>query len=201
MTPPPAPLPAPMSITRRMLLRAFGRPQGVLGRLGGLIMAHTNRDCAAWVIGLLGIQPGDAVLEIGFGPGVGIAILADTTLAGHIAGVDPSAEMIDQATARNPAAVAHGRVELRRGSAVALPFGDASFDQAFAINSMQVWPDAMAGLAQMRRVVKSGGKVALAFTPHSGQAKAGLIETLTAAGFVGARMVETENFCVLATKP
>jgi hypothetical protein len=53
----------------------------------------------------------------------------------------------------------------------------------------------------MRRVLRSGGKVALAFTPHSGQAKAGLIETISAAGFVGARMVETDNFCVLAARP
>jgi ubiquinone/menaquinone biosynthesis C-methylase UbiE len=190
-----------MSITRSILLRAFGRPQGVLGRLGGLIMARTNRDCAAWVIGLLDIKPNDVVLEIGFGPGVGIALLADTTAAAHIAGVDPSAEMIEQATARNAAAVAHGRVELRRGSAATLPFGDASFDQAFAINSMQVWPDAMAGLRDIRRVVKSGGKVALGFTPYSGQRKEGLIATITIAGFSNVRMVETRNFCVLATKP
>jgi ubiquinone/menaquinone biosynthesis C-methylase UbiE len=190
-----------MSITRRMLLRAFGRPQGVLGRLGGMIMARSNRDCAAWVIGLLEIKPNDAVLEIGFGPGAGIALLVERTPAEHIAGVDPSPEMIRQATARNTATIGHGRVELRRGSADALPFADATFDKAFAINSMQVWPDAMAGLKEMRRVVKSGGTVALGFTPRSMQPKQGLIETITAAGFVRARMLETENFCVLATKP
>jgi ubiquinone/menaquinone biosynthesis C-methylase UbiE len=190
-----------MSITRRMLLRAFGRPQGVLGRLGGLIMAHTNRDCAAWVIALLGIQPGDAVLEIGFGPGVGIALLGDTTAAGHIAGVDPSPEMVSQATARNAAAIARGQVELQRGSADALPFADATFDKAFAINSMQVWPDARAGLREARRVLKSGGRIALGFTPHSGQPKAGLAEQLIAAGFDNLRMEESVNFCVLASKP
>jgi hypothetical protein len=35
--------------------------------------------------------------------------------------------------------------QLRRGSADALPFADATSDKAFAINSMQVWPDAIAG--------------------------------------------------------
>ena len=74
-------------------------------------------------------------------------------------------------------------------------------DKAFAINSMQVWPDAMAGLVEMRRVVKSGGTVALAFTPPSGQPKQGLVDTITAAGFSAARMVETDNFCALATRP
>src|SRR5262249_4919685 len=127
--------PAPVSITRRMLLRAFGRPQGVLGRLGGMIMARTNRDCAAWVTGLLEIKPNDAGLQIGFGPGAGIALLVERTPAGHIAGVDPSPEMLRQATARNAAAISGGRVELRRASADALPFADATFDKAFAINS------------------------------------------------------------------
>jgi ubiquinone/menaquinone biosynthesis C-methylase UbiE len=190
-----------MSITRRMLLRAFGRPQGVLGRLGGIIMARTNRDCAAWVIGLLDIKPSDAVLEIGFGPGAGIALLVDTTAVQHIAGVDPSREMIRQATARNAAAIARGRVELRSGTADALPLADAAFDKAFAINSMQVWPDAMAGLKEMRRVVKSGGRIALGFTPHSGQPRAGLAELLIAVGFINLRIEETDNFCVLARKP
>jgi len=190
-----------MSITRRMLLRAFGRPQGVLGRLGGMIMARSNRNCAAWVIGLLEIKPNDAMLEIGFGPGAGIALLVERTPAGHIAGIDPSPEMLRQATARNAAAIARGHVELRRGSADALPFADATFDKAFAINSMQVWPDVMAGLKEMQRVVKSGGTVALAFTPHSGQPKHGLVATIAAAAFNDVRMVETENFCVLATRP
>jgi hypothetical protein len=55
--------------------------------------------------------------------------------------------------------------------------------------------------SSIRRVMKSGGMVALGFTPRSLQSKQGLIETITAAGFVRARMVKTKNFCVSATKP
>ena len=61
-----------MSVVHSILLRMFGRPKGILGRLGGIIMARTNQKCAAWVIALLDIQPHDRVLEVGFGPGVGI---------------------------------------------------------------------------------------------------------------------------------
>ena len=71
----------------------------------------------------------------------------------------------------------------RHGSAARLPFAADTFDKAPAINSMQVWPDAGAGLREMRRVMKPGGRVALAFTPYSGQKKAGVAEALTAAGF------------------
>lgn len=44
-------------------------------------------------------------------------------------------------------------------------------------------------------------RLLLGFTPQSGQTKGGLIDTIVAAGFVGARIVDAHNFCVLATKP
>jgi len=51
-------------------MNMFGRPRGIIGRLGGVIMARMNADCGVWVAGLLEVTPDDAVLEIGFGPGV-----------------------------------------------------------------------------------------------------------------------------------
>jgi ubiquinone/menaquinone biosynthesis C-methylase UbiE len=165
-------------------------------------MARTNRKCAAWVIDLLVVQPSDKVLEVGFGPGVGIQLLASSTSAGYVAGVDPSKEMVAQATTRNKKAIESGRVDLRHGSVASLPFADNTFDKALAINSMQVWPDAVAGLREVRRVIKPGGKVALGFTPNSGQPNSRLSETFTAARFAKADVVERDkNFCALAIKP
>jgi ubiquinone/menaquinone biosynthesis C-methylase UbiE len=191
-----------MSVARSILMRMFGRPQGILGRLGGIIMARTNQQCAAWVIDLLGIQPNDSVLEVGFGPGVGIQLLARSVSGGYVAGVDPSEEMVQQAKARNVKAIESGRVDLRYGSVESLPFEDDAFNKALAINSMQVWPDAVAGLREMRRAMKLGGRIALGFTPYSGQSKGGLPEMLAAAGFTEAHLVEAEEaFCALAIKP
>jgi ubiquinone/menaquinone biosynthesis C-methylase UbiE len=185
-----------VSFEHRILMRMFGRPEGVLGRLGGIIMARANHECAAWVVDLLEIQPNDRVLEVGFGPGIGIQLSARSASAGYVAGVDPSSAMVEQATARNAAATESGRVNLRYGSVERLPFDDSTFDKAFAINSMQVWPDAVAGLREIRRVTRAGGTVALGFTPHSGRSKIGLTETLTTAGFATARLAETDaGFC------
>jgi ubiquinone/menaquinone biosynthesis C-methylase UbiE len=164
-------------------------------------MARANRKCAAWVIDLLDVQPSDKVLEVGFGPGVGIQLLISSASAGYVAGVDPSKEMVVQATTRNKNAIQRGHVDLRLGSVASLPFANNTFDNALAINSMQVWPDAVAGLREMRRVLKPGGEVALGFTPNSGQPNTGLAETLTAAGFAKAHVVERDkNFCALAIK-
>jgi SAM-dependent methyltransferase len=94
--------------------------------------------------------------------------------------------VVEQARARNATAIQSGRVDLRHGSVVSLPFDDNSIDKALAINSMQVWPDAVAGLREIRRVMKPGGWIAL----------------LIAAGFTKAHVVETDKgFCALATKP
>ncbi|WP_255556670.1 class I SAM-dependent methyltransferase [Methylococcus sp. Mc7] len=165
-------------------------------------MAHMNQKCAAWVIDLLEIQPNDKTLEVGFGPGVGIELLTKAALEGYVAGVDPSQEMVAQARARNATAITSGHVDLRYGSAESLPFEDNTFNKALAINSMQVWMDAAAGLREIRRVMKAGGRIALGFTPYSGQQKVGLSDRLAAAGLVEAHVVETDTgFCVLAIKP
>ncbi|MDQ3774117.1 MAG: class I SAM-dependent methyltransferase [Pseudomonadota bacterium] len=189
-------------ISHAILMRMFGRPKGGLGRLGGIIMARMNRKVAAWAIDLLAVHPSDRALEVGFGPGVGIQLLAESASSGQVVGVDPSKEMVEQAAVRNAKAIKANRVNLREGSVEQLPFEDAFFNSALAVNSMQVWPDAVAGLREIRRVLKTGGRIALAFTRHSGQPKSGLTDALVAADFRGARLTETDDgFCVLATKP
>ena len=141
-----------MSLSRDLLMRMFGRPRGLLGRLGGRIMARTNENCGAWAIDLLEIRPDDRVLEVGFGPGVLLGRLSALTM--HVAGVDRSREMIAQARARNANAIERGGVALHRAPAHSLPLKAHTFEKALAVNSMPVWPDPVAGLREMHRVMK-----------------------------------------------
>src|SRR5262249_55999872 len=92
-----------MNITRDLLLGMFGRPQGVLGRLGGVIMARTNRRCGVWVIELLQITPTDAVLELGFGPGVIIERISQRAATTHVAGGRASSVKVKHAPLPNSA--------------------------------------------------------------------------------------------------
>lgn len=190
-----------LGIVGGLLMQMFGRPKGLLGRLGGIILARTKRDFTQWVISSLEVQPDSKVLEIGFGPGVAIQILAAKASTGFVAGVDYSHEMVEQAKARNAKAIEAGLVELQHGSVEKLPFADGTFDRALAINSLQVWFDAMAGLHEIRRVMTVGGKIGLGFTPSSGQSSTGVTEMLTEVGFIDAHLVKTAAvFCVLAIK-
>jgi ubiquinone/menaquinone biosynthesis C-methylase UbiE len=172
---------------RKVLMRMFGRPEGVLGRLGGVIMARMNRDAATQIIEMLDIRPDDKVLAVGFGPGVAIQLVLDRVPAGSVAGIDYSQEMVRQA-----AALRNRRVDLRYGSVERLPFADEAFDKALAINSMQAWPDARTGLREIQRVLKRGGIVALGFTVNSGQRREAVAEP---------QIVDGSNlFCAIATK-
>jgi ubiquinone/menaquinone biosynthesis C-methylase UbiE len=146
------------------------------------------------------VQPDGRVLEIGFGPGVSLAYLAQQ--AQQVIGVDVSGVMVQQARKRNAQAIAAGRVELHQASAERLPLAAASYDKVLSINSIQIWPDPAAGLREVRRVLKPGGRLALGFAgpalPFEPQAAALLGET----GFELERRIEgPRGVCLLATGP
>ena len=90
------------------------RPRGAAGSVTGWVFAHrpSNRQRNRWVVSLLGVQPTDRVLEIGFGPGVAVAELVRAG-AGHVYGADHSPVMLRQASRRNAAAIrsAAGEIE------------------------------------------------------------------------------------------
>jgi ubiquinone/menaquinone biosynthesis C-methylase UbiE len=160
----------------------FVHPKGVLGRLGGMIMARMNRDAAEQVIELLDVQSDDKILEVGFGAGVAIQLLLHRAPAASVSGVEKSQEVVHQAMARNAHALRSGQVDLRYGSVERLPFANETFAKAFAINSMQAWPDARGGLREIWRALKDGGNMAFEFAANSSQPKEVVAESLAAAG-------------------
>src|SRR5262249_9035365 len=120
----------------------------------------------AWLLELLDARPCDAIIEVGFGPGVTIAQLAERLADGSIAGVDPSPVMLRQARRRNAHAIASRRVGLRAPSASALPFAEASFDKAASLNSIVFWDDVECALVELRRVLRPGGRMVHVVMPQ-----------------------------------
>src|SRR5262245_27936588 len=99
---------------RRSVMSQFRNPHGAGGHVTGWIMGHrsSNRSRSRWAVDLLDIKPGERVLEVGCGPGVALAAIAERVVGGLGVGVDPSTVMIRQARRRNAAAISAGRVEL-----------------------------------------------------------------------------------------
>jgi ubiquinone/menaquinone biosynthesis C-methylase UbiE len=102
----------------------------------------------------LDVQPGDVVLDLGCGPGDGAAFIAER--GGVTVGLDYSQGMLGHA-ARVPALSG----KLLRGDAGRLPFADASFDKIICTNSFHHYPEHLAALREMRRVLKKGGVLSL----------------------------------------
>jgi SAM-dependent methyltransferase len=139
-------------------------PRGAAGRVTAWEMAHrpSNRQRSRWVVSLLGVRPADKILEIGFGPGLAIAELARAD-AGHVYGIDHSGVMLRQASRRNAAAIRAGRVTLINAPANHLPPAvDGPFDAILAVNSLGFWPAPAERLAELRRRLAPGGRIAIA---------------------------------------
>jgi ubiquinone/menaquinone biosynthesis C-methylase UbiE len=137
--------------------------KGVLGRLIAYIMARETQAQNARAIEALTIEPRDHVLDIGCGPGWGVAALAERAHDGRVAGVDPSELMAETAVARNRRLVQRGRVEIAIGSVAALPFADSSFDKALCVHVVYFWNDLGAAFREIARVMKPGARLALVF--------------------------------------
>ncbi|MBA3826185.1 MAG: class I SAM-dependent methyltransferase [Ktedonobacterales bacterium] len=153
---------------RERLLQQFGtqvaNPRGPLGAvIGKTVFTRGNAPFNQWVMQQLDLQPNSRVLEVGCGPGVTLQALAARVPEGHVVGVDRSPVMVAQARRRGRALLRAGHLEVLEGSTEALPFADASFDLVVAIHVLYFWPDAIATLTKLRRVLRTGGKVAIGF--------------------------------------
>lgn len=106
-------------------------------------------------------RPGERVLDVACGTGVVTRHAAQAVgPAGRVAGLDLSAEML--AVARGVNGQDGGAaIEWREGAADALLFEDGSFDVAICQLGLMFFPDCVAALREMRRVLARGGRVAV----------------------------------------
>jgi ubiquinone/menaquinone biosynthesis C-methylase UbiE len=148
---------------RNLINKQYRQPTGLIGQFIGHRMAQQHQPENVWSVSLLAIQPTDHVLEVGFGPGVAIELLAAQASQGLITGIDFSPAMLTVARRRNAQAIKAGQVDLRYGEATALPFADATFDKALSIHTIYFWADPIKPLTELRRVLKLEGKLVLTF--------------------------------------
>ena len=119
--------------------------------------AYTTADVVAQrreVLDLLALRPGETVVDIGAGPGFLAAEMAAAVGdSGRVYAVDPSESMRTLARGRV------GVIDVRDGAADALPLPDASVDAAVTTQVLEYVADLPGALAEMRRVLRPGGRV------------------------------------------
>src|SRR4051812_47663633 len=116
-------------------------------------MGRYSTLLTAQMADLANVGAGQRVLDVGCGPGALTAELVARVGASRVSAVDPSEPFVLAARTRSPG------VDVRVGSAEALPFADGSFDAALAQLVVHFMRDPVAGLREMARVTRRGGVV------------------------------------------
>ena len=120
------------SLTLAEQARQLRNPEGDIGLAVAEWLNETNRQGNGRAVELLDLQPGNHVLEIGFGIGRTVADVVAQAAEVRYAGIDISPTMVAEAARFNAALVAAGRASFHLGSADSMPFADASFDRVFS---------------------------------------------------------------------
>jgi SAM-dependent methyltransferase len=136
------------------------RPQGVAGRVFGVLMEAINTPAYAFAMDLLDVEPTSSVLEIGFGTGRMIELLLGVT-SGRVFGVDPTPTMLEVASAKVGVRRAGSRVALRLGGDADLDWIDQPLDRIVANHCFQFWPDPEAAAQRLFERLRPGGRVVL----------------------------------------
>lgn len=111
---------------------------------------------------LLGLSRGERVLDVGCGSGVvARAIAPRVTPGGTVVGLDSSPALLALAREHADAAGLSGAIEWRVADSRKLPFADACFDAVIAATVLAHVPGAERALAEMVRVTRPGGRVAV----------------------------------------
>ncbi|XP_074537752.1 putative methyltransferase YdaC [Halichoeres trimaculatus] len=147
-----------------MLAEKFGKQLGhptrsVAGWLVTRFLTVFNRFLEENAVQLTGIQPGDTVLELGHGPGLGLQAAAKllTDPSGHLVGVDFSEYMHKMASEQMKELIASGKVTLHNCDLTAMPLLDSTVDKVFHCNCYYFWPDLRKAATEIHRVMKPGG--------------------------------------------
>jgi ubiquinone/menaquinone biosynthesis C-methylase UbiE len=125
---------------------------GLSGLLAAATMTTGRGGDSRLVAELTHLRPDDLVVDVGCGPGAAARHAA--RLGARVTGVDPARVML-----RVARALTHGpRVRYVEGTAEALPLPDDSATVVWSIATVHHWRDLDAGVRDVRRVLRPGGR-------------------------------------------
>jgi ubiquinone/menaquinone biosynthesis C-methylase UbiE len=143
-----------------------------ISKVYDVLSEHTEAPVCEAGLRMLAPQPGETVLEVGFGTGHALVWLARAVgPAGHVHGVDLSDGMLAVAENLLRREALAQRVALRTGDATDLPYPAASMDAAFMSFTLELFdtPEIPVVLAQCRRVLKTGGRIVVVGMSKEGE--------------------------------
>jgi ubiquinone/menaquinone biosynthesis C-methylase UbiE len=111
-----------------------------------------------WMKGALALAPGATILEVGCGRGAGAALILEEFQPVVLQAQDLDIDMIRKAR-RYLTPEHRARISLHVGDVLHLPYRDGVMDAVFCFGVLHHVPDWQTSLAEIARVLKSGGKL------------------------------------------
>ncbi len=110
------------------------------------------------VVGLAAPKPGEHVLDVACGTGIGARIAAEAVAPnGKVVGLDIDPGMVE--IARRSAVQSGTATEWHCGSAIEMPFAHETFDLCLCLQGLQFFPDRAQGFSELRRVLRPTGRL------------------------------------------
>jgi len=117
---------------------------------------YGNRSMISAVVRLLDAKAGETIVDVGFGGGYALELIAPKVIPARVMGVEISNAMIEAAKARWGETI-----EVQLADAAAMPFADGFFDGIISVNTIYFWNNPVAVLQEFRRVLRPNGRLVL----------------------------------------
>lgn len=140
------------------------KPSGLFGRIVSKMMDIRNREFYEKVIIELDIKSGDKIYEIGYGPGLGIRLIANLRIDCSLSGIDYSELMYSKATKRNKKFINDGIVNLKYGELLTADIGTERYDKIFCLNVIYFWSDLSKVFDKIYSMLNDGGMYCIFMT-------------------------------------
>jgi len=139
--------------------------RGIIGRVISKVMAYDTAQENRRAIQLLEVEGARRVMDFGCGHGRWLAALHRIAPTAKITGVDYSATMLREASARNKRLIRSGHVQVQQSRGPSLPFDNGHFDKILSMHTVYFLHPLEDYLEEFFRITAPGGDFVLGFRP------------------------------------
>ena len=144
-----------------LLLRQCRKPSGLPGRVFLAMMNLNHASVTSWGLQQMEIDKRYTALDVGCGGGKTVRKIAQIASEGRVLGIDYATASVASSRRANLREIERGRVAICHATVSQLPFHDNSFDLVTAVETFYYWPDHVADLREVKRVLKPGGTLVI----------------------------------------